>query len=164
MEVNLGLCIVPTWLCPRYCGFAQRLIPLLICRYELGRQPANTKLSSNKTVRRVRVRGGNVKWRALRLDTGNSWMLSTMRQTMSLFGPRPLWRAPLCKLMLPHSSSGTSLTMEWTLVGRRRPRLLRRMLLRYHSFQPKFSVGCEIMYCLFFYFVRDLATAHACVY
>lgn len=45
-----------------------------LCRYELGRQPANTKLSSNKTVRRVRVRGGNVKWRALRLDTGNySW-------------------------------------------------------------------------------------------
>lgn len=43
-------------------------------RYELGRQPANTKPSSNKTVRRVRVRGGNVKWRALRLDTGNySW-------------------------------------------------------------------------------------------
>ncbi|MFS7922128.1 putative ribosomal protein S8e [Helianthus anomalus] len=36
--------------------------------------PANTKISSNKTVRRVRVRGGNVKWRALRLDTGNySW-------------------------------------------------------------------------------------------
>lgn len=45
-----------------------------LLRYELGRQPANTKLSSNKTVRRIRVRGGNVKWRALRLDTGNySW-------------------------------------------------------------------------------------------
>jgi len=43
-------------------------------KYELGRQPANTKLSSNKTVRRIRVRGGNVKWRALRLDSGNfSW-------------------------------------------------------------------------------------------
>ncbi|KAH7670498.1 small subunit ribosomal protein S8e protein [Dioscorea alata] len=43
-------------------------------KYELGRQPANTKLSSNKTVRRIRVRGGNIKWRALRLDTGNySW-------------------------------------------------------------------------------------------
>ncbi|KAJ1441663.1 Ribosomal protein S8e [Sesbania bispinosa] len=43
-------------------------------KYELGRQPANTKLSSNKTVRRIRVRGGNVKWRALRLDTRNySW-------------------------------------------------------------------------------------------
>ncbi|XP_010519957.1 PREDICTED: 40S ribosomal protein S8-1 [Tarenaya hassleriana] len=43
-------------------------------KYEMGRVAANTKLSSNKTVRRVRVRGGNVKWRALRLDTGNySW-------------------------------------------------------------------------------------------
>ncbi|KAL6219887.1 hypothetical protein ACLB2K_007646 [Fragaria x ananassa] len=43
-------------------------------RYELGRQPANNKLSSNKTVRRIMVRGGNVKWRALRLDTGTfSW-------------------------------------------------------------------------------------------
>ncbi|KAB1225582.1 40S ribosomal protein S8 [Morella rubra] len=43
-------------------------------KYELGRQPASTKISSNKTVRRIRVRGGNVKWRALRLDTGNySW-------------------------------------------------------------------------------------------
>jgi len=43
-------------------------------RYELGRQPANTKLSSNVAVRQVRCRGGNVKHRALRLDTGNySW-------------------------------------------------------------------------------------------
>ncbi|KAL2635893.1 hypothetical protein R1flu_007372 [Riccia fluitans] len=43
-------------------------------KYELGRQPAMTKLSSNKTVRRIRVRGGNFKFRALRLDTGNfSW-------------------------------------------------------------------------------------------
>ncbi|KAL8057960.1 hypothetical protein ABFS82_04G217800 [Erythranthe guttata] len=44
-------------------------------KYELGRQPANTKLDTvNKTVRRIRVRGGNVKWRALRLNTGNySW-------------------------------------------------------------------------------------------
>lgn len=43
-------------------------------RFELGRQPANTKLSSNVSVRRVRVRGGNSKFRALRLDSGNfSW-------------------------------------------------------------------------------------------
>merc|ERR1712205_110428 len=43
-------------------------------KYELGRQPANTKLSSNVTVRQVRCRGGNIKHRALRLDTGNfSW-------------------------------------------------------------------------------------------
>jgi small subunit ribosomal protein S8e len=43
-------------------------------KYELGRQPANTKLSSNVAVRKVRVRGGNMKFRALRLDHGNySW-------------------------------------------------------------------------------------------
>ncbi len=43
-------------------------------RYELGRQAAMTKLSSNVCVRRVRVRGGNSKFRALRLDHGNfSW-------------------------------------------------------------------------------------------
>ena len=43
-------------------------------RYELGRQPANTKLSSNVDVRTVRCRGGARKFRALRLDTGNfSW-------------------------------------------------------------------------------------------
>lgn len=43
-------------------------------RYDLGRQPAMTKLSSNKTIRRIRVRGGAFKFRALRLDTGNySW-------------------------------------------------------------------------------------------
>ncbi|KAK2648813.1 hypothetical protein Ddye_016302 [Dipteronia dyeriana] len=43
-------------------------------KYELGRQPANTKLSTSKTVRRIRVRGGNVKWRTIRLDIGNySW-------------------------------------------------------------------------------------------
>jgi ribosomal protein S8E len=44
------------------------------CRYEMGRQAANTKLSTNVSVRRVRVRGGNFKFRALRLDSGNfSW-------------------------------------------------------------------------------------------
>ncbi|KAI5068948.1 hypothetical protein GOP47_0015249 [Adiantum capillus-veneris] len=43
-------------------------------KYELGRQSAMTKLSSNKTIRKIRVRGGNSKFRALRLDTGNySW-------------------------------------------------------------------------------------------
>lgn len=52
----------------------QALLMYWFIRYELGRQPASTKISSNKTVRRIRVRGGNVKWRALRLDTGNySW-------------------------------------------------------------------------------------------
>jgi len=46
-------------------------------KHELGRQPAMTKLVSGgvgKRVRLVRCRGGNIKHRALRLDSGNySW-------------------------------------------------------------------------------------------
>jgi len=42
-------------------------------KFELGRQPANTKMGERR-VHLVRVRGGGVKFRALRLDTGNwSW-------------------------------------------------------------------------------------------
>merc|ERR1712113_632917 len=42
-------------------------------KYELGRQPANTKLGPKRT-HIVRCRGGNLKYRAMRLDTGNfSW-------------------------------------------------------------------------------------------
>ncbi|XP_068735749.1 small ribosomal subunit protein eS8-like [Montipora capricornis] len=42
-------------------------------KYELGRPPANTKIGS-KRIHLVRTRGGNTKFRALRLDTGNfSW-------------------------------------------------------------------------------------------
>lgn len=37
----------------------------------MGRQAANTKLSTHVAVRKVRVRGGNEKFRALRLDSGN---------------------------------------------------------------------------------------------
>lgn len=39
-------------------------------KFELGRQPANTKLGV-KRIHSVRVRGGNLKYRALRLDSGN---------------------------------------------------------------------------------------------
>jgi len=39
-------------------------------KFELGRQPASTKLGV-KRIHTVRVRGGNVKHRALRLDSGN---------------------------------------------------------------------------------------------
>ena len=39
-------------------------------KFELGRQPANTKLGA-KRIHTVRVRGGNLKFRALRLDGGN---------------------------------------------------------------------------------------------
>ena len=39
-------------------------------KFEMGRQPANTKLGA-KRVRPVRGRGGNYKYRALRIDAGN---------------------------------------------------------------------------------------------
>ena len=42
-------------------------------KFEMGRQMAMTKIGS-KRIRTVRCRGGNLKHRALRLDTGNfSW-------------------------------------------------------------------------------------------
>ena len=42
-------------------------------KFEMGRQPAMTKLGQ-KRVRPVRCRGGNYKYRALRIDAGNfSW-------------------------------------------------------------------------------------------
>ena len=50
------------------------IIIIIIYRHELGRQPANTKLAAAKDVRQVRCRGGNIKFRALRLSDGNfSW-------------------------------------------------------------------------------------------
>lgn len=39
-------------------------------KFELGRQSANTKLGT-KRIHTVRVRGGNLKYRALRLESGN---------------------------------------------------------------------------------------------
>jgi len=39
-------------------------------KFEMGRPPANTKLG-HKRIHRVRTMGGNLKLRALRLDTGN---------------------------------------------------------------------------------------------
>ncbi|CAL9735713.1 small ribosomal subunit protein eS8B [Monosporozyma servazzii] len=42
-------------------------------KFELGRQPANTKIGT-KRIHSVRTRGGNKKFRALRIETGNfSW-------------------------------------------------------------------------------------------
>ncbi|SCU95187.1 LAME_0F11100g1_1 [Lachancea meyersii CBS 8951] len=39
-------------------------------KFELGRQPANTKIGG-KRIHTVRTRGGNKKFRALRIETGN---------------------------------------------------------------------------------------------
>lgn len=55
----------------------------------MGRQAANTKLSSHVAVRSVRVRGGNHKFRALRLDHGNfSWGTEVRQQQQQPFAAR----------------------------------------------------------------------------
>ncbi|GJS98140.1 40S ribosomal protein S8 [Tanacetum coccineum] len=59
-------------------------------KYELGRQPANTKISSNKTVRRVRVRGGNVKGVATELVTVDA---APFKQCSSLVYDKGIWVA-----------------------------------------------------------------------
>jgi small subunit ribosomal protein S8e len=47
-------------------------------KFEMGRQPSNTKLGV-KRVRPLRSRGGNYKYRALRIDAGNfSWGSETI--------------------------------------------------------------------------------------
>merc|ERR1711903_201682 len=54
-------------------------------KFELGRQSSDTKIG-RKRIRTVRTRGGNTKYRALRIDSGNfSWASeSTTRKTRLL--------------------------------------------------------------------------------
>ncbi|KAL0573527.1 ribosomal protein S8A [Marasmius crinis-equi] len=55
-------------------------------KFELGRQPASTKLGA-KRVHTVRVRGGNLKYRALRLDSGNfAWASEHTTRKTRLIG------------------------------------------------------------------------------
>jgi small subunit ribosomal protein S8e len=55
-------------------------------KFELGRQPASTKLGP-KRIHTVRVRGGSLKYRALRLDTGNfAWGSEHVTRKTRLIG------------------------------------------------------------------------------
>ncbi|KAF5380545.1 hypothetical protein D9615_004531 [Tricholomella constricta] len=55
-------------------------------KFELGRQPANTKLGA-KRIHTVRVRGGNLKYRALRLESGNfAWGSEHVTKKTRLIG------------------------------------------------------------------------------
>ncbi|KAJ6499166.1 ribosomal protein S8e/ribosomal biogenesis NSA2 [Mycena sanguinolenta] len=55
-------------------------------KFELGRQPANTKLGA-KRIHSVRVRGGNIKFRALRLESGNfAWGSEHVTRKTRLIG------------------------------------------------------------------------------
>merc|ERR1711981_86831 len=53
-------------------------------KFELGRQTSNSRIG-HKRVRTVRTRGGNTKYRALRLDTGNfSWATESVTRKTRL--------------------------------------------------------------------------------
>merc|ERR1712070_1285401 len=53
-------------------------------KFELGRQPSNSRIG-HKRIRTVRTRGGNTKYRALRLDTGNfSWASESLTRKTRL--------------------------------------------------------------------------------
>ncbi|CAL1707730.1 unnamed protein product [Somion occarium] len=55
-------------------------------KFELGRQPASTKLGP-KRIHTVRVRGGNLKYRALRLDSGNfAWASEHVTRKTRIIG------------------------------------------------------------------------------
>ncbi|CUM49597.1 unnamed protein product [Debaryomyces tyrocola] len=55
-------------------------------KFELGRQPANTKIGA-KRIHSVRTRGGNEKFRALRIETGNfSWASEGVARKTRLAG------------------------------------------------------------------------------
>ncbi|PWN29405.1 ribosomal protein S8e [Jaminaea rosea] len=54
--------------------------------FELGRQASNTRIGA-KRVHSTRVRGGNIKYRALRLETGNfSWGSETITAKSRILG------------------------------------------------------------------------------
>ncbi|KAJ2916812.1 hypothetical protein MD484_g3624, partial [Candolleomyces efflorescens] len=80
-----------------YCPFVVCHVPLTLLlavrahyrkkrKFELGRQAAATKIGA-KRVHTVRARGGNLKYRALRLDTGNyAWGSENITRKTRLIG------------------------------------------------------------------------------
>ncbi|KAA8917793.1 hypothetical protein TRICI_000101 [Trichomonascus ciferrii] len=55
-------------------------------KFELGRQPANTRIGT-KRIHPVRARGGNLKYRALRLESGNfSWGSENITRKTRIIG------------------------------------------------------------------------------
>jgi len=60
-------------------------------KFELGRQPASTRMGP-KRIHDVRTRGGNVKHRAIRLENGNfAWASEQTTKKTRLIGVVGLW-------------------------------------------------------------------------
>jgi len=74
-----------SWHKRRHTG-AKRVAIRMKRKFELGRQPANTRLGERR-VHTVRCRGGFMKFRALRLDHGNySWPLEAVTRKTRILG------------------------------------------------------------------------------
>merc|ERR1711982_193057 len=111
----------------------RKRIPLRKKRqFEMGRPAANTKLGP-KRIHSVRCRGGNIKYRALRLDSGNfNWateattaktrLLTVLYNASNneLVRTNTLVKTVLFKLMQLLSANGTNNTMVLILVRKRR--------------------------------------------
>jgi ribosomal protein S8E len=129
-------------------------------------------------VRRVRVRGGNVKWRALRLDTGNySWGSEAVTRKTRILDV--VYNASNNELVRTQTLVKSAIVQvdaapfkQWYLthygvdIGRKKKAPAAKKDAAEVSFFAT-QVHCcfvKIMYCLFFYLVRDLTTTHAYIY
>ena len=65
-------------------------------KYDMGRQAANTKLSNEHRTHMVRGRGGHIKFRALRMHTGNFSWPGEGAFSLPTSSPAPLLHCPLC--------------------------------------------------------------------
>merc|ERR1712157_693305 len=107
----------------------------------LGRPSSMTKLAPHR-VHHVRTRGGNMKYRALRLDQGNfSWATEAVARKVrvidvvynasnnELVQPRLWSRVASSPSILLHSDNGTNLTTPRLLAARRTPNCLKKKKL-----------------------------------
>ena len=79
-------------------------------KFELGRQPANTKLGP-KRIHTVRVRGGNLKYRALRLESGNfAWGSEHVTKKTRIIGV-------VCAILFAQRLKISDLSQRKTLTG-----------------------------------------------
>jgi len=70
----------------RLTGGKRKTHPKKKRKFNLARQPAMTKIGA-KRIHSVRVRGGNIKYRALRLDSGNfSWGTEAITRKCRILG------------------------------------------------------------------------------
>jgi small subunit ribosomal protein S8e len=85
-------------------------------QYETGRPPANTKLGPSR-IHTVRCRGGNLKFRAMRLESGNfSWGSEGLSRNVSYFEILSVCTRKTRVLDVVYNASNNELVRTKTLV------------------------------------------------